>query len=281
MQVNTIEANHLKFAYYEEGKGPLILCLHGFPDTADTWLDLMPRLATLGFRVVAPFMRGYAPTEIPSSHSYKSSDLGADILGLIDAFEENEAILIGHDWGALASYTAANIASAKVKKLITLAIPHPRAIRSDFRTLLKARHFITFQFRKHAIKQISRKNFKFLNSIYRRWSPDWDFTEDDLAPIKESFAHAGVPEAALGYYWSFAEARRKGSSKNPSRKRTTVPTLTLVGESDGTLNTDVMRNTPEAFTNTYEYHLIPKVGHFLHREAPEIVFNYIRDFLAN
>ena len=281
LKVKRVKANNLNFAYYELGKGPLILCLHGFPDTADTWLELIPKLAGLGYRVVAPFMRGYAPTEIPVDHSYTSTDLGSDILALIEALNENEAILIGHDWGALASYAAANMSPGKIKKLITLAIPHPLALRLDLRTLIKARHFITFQFRHRVINQLTRNNFKFLEKIVRRWSPNWAFTEDDLAPVKACFAQAGVPEAALGYYWSFAESLRSRSSASPSRKRSSVPTLTLIGASDGTLSLDVMSNTPQAFTDTYEYHIIPKLGHFLHREAPKIIFDFISDFLSS
>jgi pimeloyl-ACP methyl ester carboxylesterase len=83
MKINFLQANGLSFAYYEQGKGPLLLCLHGFPDTADTWLDLIPSLVNAGYRVVAPFMRGYYPTEIPSNASYSSLDLANDVVALI------------------------------------------------------------------------------------------------------------------------------------------------------------------------------------------------------
>ena len=65
METKTVEANGLKFAYLEQGTGPLVLLVHGFPDTAHTWRDVMPAIAEAGFRAVAPFTRGYKPTEIP------------------------------------------------------------------------------------------------------------------------------------------------------------------------------------------------------------------------
>src|SRR5262245_36918533 len=102
-----ITANGLQFAYYEVGSGPLILLLHGFPDTAHTWFDVQPQLAASGYRVVAPFMRGYSPTKTPADGSYSALNLGRDVLELIKVLGESQAIVIGHDWGAFAAYAAA------------------------------------------------------------------------------------------------------------------------------------------------------------------------------
>ena len=112
MQENTlkyVEANGLKFAYQDAGKGDLLLCLHGYPDTADTWDEHMPVLAEAGYHVVAPYMRGYWPTQIPEPDAYSNQDLGMDVIALIEALGYSEAIVMGHDWGALAAYTAANL----------------------------------------------------------------------------------------------------------------------------------------------------------------------------
>src|SRR5687768_2249913 len=82
----TIEAGGLTFGYLEAGEGPLVLCLHGFPDTAHTFDDLLPRLARAGYHAVAPFMRGYAPTSVPVDGDYSELRLGEDAIALIDAF---------------------------------------------------------------------------------------------------------------------------------------------------------------------------------------------------
>ena len=100
--LQTVTANGIEFAYYEVGTGPLVLMVHGFPDAADTWLPLMPALAAAGFRCVAPYTRGYAPTAAPEvpmvggkpDYSvYSALELGRDVLALIDALlaEENKA----------------------------------------------------------------------------------------------------------------------------------------------------------------------------------------------
>jgi pimeloyl-ACP methyl ester carboxylesterase len=90
--IHFVDANGLKFAYLEEGSGPLVLMLHGFPDTAHTWDDLRPRIAAKGYRAVSPFMRGYHPSAIPDQET-----LARDPLALIEALGARDAIIIGHD----------------------------------------------------------------------------------------------------------------------------------------------------------------------------------------
>src|SRR5512136_420172 len=98
----TVRANGVRFATLEAGDGPLVLCLHGFPDHARSFRHQLPVLAAAGYRAVAPFMRGYAPTESPPEGSYHTAALAEDVLALIDALGYSQAYVFGHDWGALA-----------------------------------------------------------------------------------------------------------------------------------------------------------------------------------
>jgi pimeloyl-ACP methyl ester carboxylesterase len=112
VQQRTVRVNGTEFSYLESGppEGPLALCLHGFPDTAHTWRHLMPALAQSGYRAVAPWMRGYAPTEIPADGIYQVGALAVDACALHDALgADGDAVLVGHDWGAYASYGAASL----------------------------------------------------------------------------------------------------------------------------------------------------------------------------
>src|SRR5437667_12790605 len=118
-----VHANGLKFAYLEQGAGPLVLLLHGFPDTPQTWSDTRPALAQAGFRAVSPFMRGYVPSEIPAQPAYDSDTLGRDVLGLIEALGEQSAFVVGHDWGASAAYSAVGLQPDRIRMLVTVAIP--------------------------------------------------------------------------------------------------------------------------------------------------------------
>ena len=109
MEQGRITANGLQFSYLEAGpaNGPLALCLHGFPDSAHTWRYLLPELGNAGFHAVAPFLRGYAPTEIPTDGRYQVGALARDANALHEALGgKDDAVIIGHDWGALTAYAA-------------------------------------------------------------------------------------------------------------------------------------------------------------------------------
>ncbi len=280
MQPKTIQANGLNFAYFEAGEGErLVLCLHGFPDTADTWRDLMPDLANAGYRVVAPFMRGYPPTEAPADGQYSTKNLAEDVLALLDALGANTAILIGHDWGALTAYAAAALAPQRFTKMVTVAIPHPRALRFDLQTLWKARHFITFQRRKSTIKWMQKDDFFAIAKIFYRWSPNWDFEDEDINIVKQSLSQPGGVEGALGYYWSFFESRTDKEVQRLTSRKTEVPTLAIFGDADGALTMSALKRTEEAFLADYEQVVLPDVGHFLHREVPEKFSELVLEFL--
>src|SRR2546430_9681560 len=101
----SVQANHLRLRYLEIGEGPLALCLHGFPDSPWTYRFLLPELARAGYRAVAPFMRGYAPTEIPADGDFSTRALAKDPNALHEALgATSDAVLIAHDWGAPAAY---------------------------------------------------------------------------------------------------------------------------------------------------------------------------------
>jgi pimeloyl-ACP methyl ester carboxylesterase len=283
MHLKYTNANGLRFAYCEEGTGPLVLLFHGFPDTPHTWCEVQPYLAAAGYRAVAPFMRGYPPTEAPGDGDYSALTLGGDVLALIEALGENRAVVIGHDWGAFAAYAAANLNPKRVGKLVTIAIPHPCALKFNLRTLLKSRHFITFQLRKRALALLERNNFAEVKALYRRWSPSWDVSEADLEPVKRSLGAPGGLQAALCYYWSFmgeAFSRKGAETRRLLRAKTSVPTLAFFGEMDGALDQSSIDRTRHCFEGVYELVRIPGVGHFLHREVPRVFLDKTLEFLG-
>ena len=117
----SVRANGINFHYLEMGDGPLAICLHGFPDHAWSFRHLLPDLAAAGFHAVAPFMRGYAPTEAPADGRYHSALMARDAVELIGALGADRAYLIGNDWGAGAVVGATALAPEKVIKLVTIA----------------------------------------------------------------------------------------------------------------------------------------------------------------
>lgn len=256
-----IEANGLRFGYHSLGDGPLVLLMHGFPDTAKAWDQVLAPVASAGFRAVAPYMRGYAPTTAPVDDT-TTDDLGADVIGLIDAFEAESAVVVGHDWGAAAGYAAAALSPERVTKLITVALPHPSGFKPRITDLWPARHFLTFR-RKSAPEKFIAKDFKGLRDIYRRWSPQWDVGEAELADIKRCLSNPESLNAIFGYY--------RALQRRPSdlmRRKISVPTTAIAGRSDGAVPLRAFGEAASRFTGDYEVLELPG-GHFAHREQPD------------
>jgi len=99
----TVRANGLDFPILEAGDGPLVLCAHGFPDHAQSWIPVLDRLARAGYWAVAPALRGYWVGGTAPDGSYRASATGQDVLALIEALGAEQAVLIGHDLGARAA----------------------------------------------------------------------------------------------------------------------------------------------------------------------------------
>ena len=127
LRARTVTANGLQFGVLDAGSGPLALCLQGFPDSAHTWRYLLPALADAGFHAVAPFMRGYRrrPRRVGAhGPALGGGALVADAVGLHDALGgDDQAVLIGNDWGAETAYGAAAFAPDRWRRLVTLAVP--------------------------------------------------------------------------------------------------------------------------------------------------------------
>jgi pimeloyl-ACP methyl ester carboxylesterase len=270
MDTRFVEANGLRFAYLEEGTGPLVLLFHGFPDTARSWDDLRPRIAGKGYRAVSPFMRGYAPTAVPAKDADQKT-LGRDALSLIEALGEKSAIVVGHDWGASAAYGAAALEPSRVRKLFVVGIPHPATLRLTLPLLLGIRHFVAYKV-PGAASRFAADDFAALRRIYKRWSPSWNPSDADLAAIRECFSNPGSLNAAFGYY-------RKLSFLVPDfmRRPITVPTVAFAGADDPAVTAEDYRRASRMFSNGYTVEEVPG-GHFMHLEHPAL---FAERFLAH
>jgi pimeloyl-ACP methyl ester carboxylesterase len=259
--VKRISANGLSFAYFEDGAGPLVLLLHGFPDTPHTWDGVRPKLAAAGYRAVSPFMRGYTPTDIPADARYDADTLGRDALALIAALGAERAIVIGHDWGAVAGYSAAGLAPERLTQLVTLAIPHPASILPTPRVLWSVRHFFTLR-RRHAAERVRAHGFAYVDELYRRWSPAWAVPDDATRAVKDVFSDPAALDAALAYYRALRPVLSRAQ-----RRRVRVPTVTFAGDTD-IVEAAAFSRARRRFAAPYQVVHLPG-GHFLHREHPE------------
>jgi pimeloyl-ACP methyl ester carboxylesterase len=282
-----VVARDVEFAYIAKGSGPLALCLHGFPDSAWTYRYLLPALADAGFRAVAPWMRGYAPTAVPADGCYQTAALGLDACALHEALGgDREAVIIGHDWGAMATYIAANHEPDRWRRVVTMAVPPAGAVAGGFmqyRQLKKSWYMFFFQ---HGLSDVvvGMDDLAFIDGLWADWSPGYDATED-IPHVKDALRDPANLAAALGYY----RATLGGVGVDPAldavqaagANPTAQPTLYLHGRTDGCMGVEIAEGAEPFLTSEgSRLEIVEGAGHFLHVEKPDEVNRLIVDFVS-
>jgi pimeloyl-ACP methyl ester carboxylesterase len=265
-----------------------VLCLHGFPDTPRTFEHQLRALAGAGYRVAVPFMRGYGPTAIPRDGVYQTAMLGRDVLGLIDALGAQRAIVVGHDWGALAAYAAALKSPDRVERLVALAVPYGPAFVGALTTSyeqLKRSWYIFFFQQPMAATAVAHDDYRLIRRLWADWSPGWRAPEEQLRAVCDTLARPGVLEAALGYYrCAFDPALQvPGLAEEEAAQHMapiTVPTLYLHGRADGCMGVELAEGMESMFPAGLTAVIVEGAGHFLHQERPAEVNAAILRFLA-
>ena len=279
-----VEANGLTFHYLEAGEGPLVLALHGFPDHARSYRHQLTALAAAGYRVVAPYMRGYAPTEIPVGGYFGVQALAQDAIAIAEALSDDPVVLMGHDWGAAAAHAAAATAPDTFSKLITLSVPYGPAFGQSLVSSpeQQRRSWYMFFFQlPRADVAVPLNDFAFIERLWRDWSPGWDIPMDELASVKATLRKPGVVGAALSYYrHTFnppANAPRPAATGAPRQIR--VPTLYIHGREDGCIGVELTAGMEAFFDNGLQTVIVDGAGHFVHQEKPDEVNRLILQFL--
>jgi pimeloyl-ACP methyl ester carboxylesterase len=173
-----VTANGLEFAFLEAGTGPLALCLHGFPDTAG-WEPLLAALADAGFHAVAPFMRGYAPTAVPADGCSPLGAWVADAAALHDVLGGGaDAVLVGHDWGAITTYGAAATGADRWRRIVAASIPPGSVMAGRLLDYDQIKMFwYQYVFLQASAETIvSYDDLEFIGRIWQDWSPGYDST---------------------------------------------------------------------------------------------------------
>lgn len=269
IRTGTVSANGIEFGFLEAGAGPLVLLLHGFPDNAWTWEHQLRVLAGAGYRAVAPYLRGYAPSDVPDE-GFDTEDVTRDVDALVHALDEESAHIVGHDWGGLATMNAAAVYPEVFVRGISIGVGHPRTAIEIFKSpeqLHYAFHVWLFQLEGFAEFALRENDFALVDYLWGHWSAV-DPDPEHIARVKKTFTEPGVVEAALSYY--------RGLVKVPSAKpdffeqvtqSITVPMLVVYGDDDPARA--LSEGEHAYFDGQYGREIVPGAGHFVHRERPD------------
>lgn len=274
-----LRANGLRFAAFEGGSGELVLLLHGFPDDARSMLPLAERFVAAGFRCIAPYLRGYRPSDPAPDGDYGTVSLARDAVGLIDAAGAETATIVGHDWGAVTAYVAASLAPARVRRIVTMSVPPPRIFFPSFARYpaqLRRSWYMGYFQLPGAAARLAAGGFAFVDRLWRDWSPGWDFPAERLAGVKATLGDEEGASHAIGYYRSIPRSLLVPGPTaletwRVAFSRISVPALVFSGDRDGCMASEIYSGIEDAFTAPVRFEIVGGAGHFLPLEATDRV----------
>ena len=275
----TLQANGINFHYVTAGDGPLLLLLHGFPEFWYSWRHQIPVLAKT-HKVVALDLRGYNDTDKPrGSNSYRLPTLIQDVVSVIGALGYDRCTLVGHDWGGAIAWAVSNQYPNLIENLIVLNLPHPARFFQGLRTpqqFIKSWYVGLFQLPWLPEFLFQAANYRAFDGIFNTTVRSRQaLTQDDVNAYKLAFSKPGAMTAALNYYRNVISA----DWFNIRWQMLSMPVLMIWGEEDTFLGKELTYGTEE-YARDFQIHYIPNCGHWVQQERPDLVNQYICDFLA-
>ena len=306
-----VETNGISLNIAEQGEGPLVLMLHGFPESWYSWRHQFSALAEAGYHGVAPDMRGYGESDKPFEiEAYNQVEVVNDIIGLIPALGYETAVVVGHDWGAPTAWSCALNHPDKVSAVGALSVPfRPRGDSPPLATLkaiFKDRFFYQLYFQEpgKAETELEKDPALTIRKFYHMASGEMNTSllseksadADLLSELPDPGTEMGpwISEEDVSFY---ANEFRQSGFRGPlsyyrnmdltweltkdSPQQISQPALFVAGERDGVIlmAADALKELDKHVTDLRVNKLIPKIGHWTQQEAPQEVNQALIQFL--
>ena len=276
-----IATNGIELNVIEAGPedGPLVILLHGFPESWYGWVHQIDPLALAGYRVVAPNQRGYGASDKPRAvKDYRLDNLVADVVGLITAYGRDCATVVGHDWGGIVAWAAIERFPERFTSAVILNAPQlavmQRSLRQDFGQIRRSWYALAFQIPLLPEILLYRRNFRILERSLINTSRPGAFDHADLELARSTWKQAGAIRGMLNWYRAAFRSPMAPLPDPPIR----VPTLILWGVEDPFLGVNLARASYAQCQNaTIEW--IADATHWIAHEQPDRVNQSILAFL--
>jgi pimeloyl-ACP methyl ester carboxylesterase len=258
--------------------------LHGFPQSSYAWRKQIPALAER-FRVVAPDLRGYADSDKPPRVSdYRMPVLVDDIVGLVGELGEEQAHIVGHDWGGAIAWAVAQRWPEAVGRLAVLNCPHPalfqRALRSWSPQLLRSWYVLFFQLIGIPELILLRDGAAFVGRVLRNGTVrPGVFSDEDVLEYRRAFSMPGAATATLNYYRAIFRDALTGRTSDVSTI-IHAPTLLIWAENDVALGRQLTNDMERLFASSLRIEYVPNTSHWVMEERPALVNRLLLDFLT-
>lgn len=268
-----IQVNGVTLHVVDQGNGPVVLLIHGWPDSSYVWRHQIPALVNAGYRVIAPDLRGFGQSDRPTEvDAYKVATLLGDLKGVLATLGIERVNVVGHDWGAAISWQFATYFSPMVERLAVLSVGHPGATQYDgLKQWEKHWYFLWFLFPGVAETVFPRNNW----AVFREFSQG----QGDIEHYIEDLSRPGALAATLNLYRANMSPAAVGASGTPNMPPIQCPTMGIWGSNDFAMSESQMQRSGEFVKGTWRYERLEGVGHWLSTEAPERVNTLLLDFL--
>lgn len=274
-----VVSDGVKLHYVTQGEGPLMLMLHGFPEFWYSWRHQIPEFAK-NFKVVALDLRGYNDSDKPHDRTaYVMEEFVEDVEGVIQELGYDRCTLVGHDWGGAIAWCFAYDHPQMVEKLIVLNLPHPAKFAEGLRTpqqLLRSSYIFFFQLPWLPELLFQWSDYQAIEAAFKGMAVNQSvFTREDIKAYKDAAAKRGALTAMLNYYRNMFQQRMLSGDWRVLE----VPTLMIWGENDTALGKELTYET-QAHVKDFRIRYIPNCSHWVQQEQPQLVNQYMREFLA-
>lgn len=280
--LHTCRTTELEVAYELSGPAegrPLVL-VHGWPDDVRCWDKVIEKLGDRHFRIYMPYLRGSGPTRFLRTSTMRSGSIAALVLDLAQflvALDLNGVVLGGYDWGARAAYGVAALSPQRLVGIVAAAAGYATAIPASQMPyeLARAYWYEWYVNTAHGVKAYREDRKRLCRYLWESWSPAWPDGDAEFEATTASLDNADWPDVSIHAYrqrWHDA----KGAPEHDEVERRLaeppvigVPTIMLQGADDRDNLPLTSEHKERYFSGGYERRLLPGIGHFVPREAPQ------------
>lgn len=279
-----VAANGARFHVAEQGDGPLVLLLHGFPQFWWMWRHQLPVLAEAGFRAAALDLRGFGASDrTPRGHDTFTAS--RDVAAVVRSLGADDAVVVGHGLGGWIAWATAYLQPREVRGLVSICMPHPRVLRTSLlsspRQFLAGRYLAGMQTPFLPEREMIKDGYVASRLASGSRSPDFP-SEEEVARYTAALAQPFVAACAAEHYRWLVRSQLRPSGwqlAGALKSRLPMDVLTLHGAQDPVVLPGLMPRSASYVAGTFSAHLLPGVGHFVPEEAPGLTSKLLLHWL--
>jgi pimeloyl-ACP methyl ester carboxylesterase len=267
-----LEVGGIGLNVLDDGEGPAVLLLHGFPDSLDLWRHQVPALTGSGFRVVAPDLRGFGQSDAPEEmEAYALPAVLEDVVGILDQLEVPSLRVVGHDWGAALAWGLAALHPERVERLVAISVGHPATFPGSMEQRALSWYMLFFQF-PEAEEALRRDDWRFFREAFGGGG--------DLDRYIEDLSRPGRLTAGLNWYRANISPESFVSAISSAVPAVSCPTLGVWSSGDVALTEHQMTSSAANVNGPWRYERIDDASHWIPVDAPERLNELLIDFLT-